>query len=62
MRRRNSFTRLALVLLGLTVLATMPARTERKKTTLDSMLHRMIKASEKAARDHGRPRRSRPTR
>jgi len=55
MRRRTSFTRLALVLLGLTVLATMPARTERKKTTLDSMLHRMIKASEKAARDHGRP-------
>lgn len=55
MRRRTSFTRLTLVLLGLTVLATMPARTERKKTTLDSMLHRMIRASEKAARDHGRP-------
>ncbi|HUD71962.1 MAG TPA: S8 family serine peptidase [Dongiaceae bacterium] len=55
MRRSTSITRLALVLLGLTVLATFPARTERKKPSVDAMLHRMIKASEKAAREHGRP-------
>ena len=55
MRRSKTITRLSLVLLGLTVLTILPARTEKKKPGVDSMLHRMIKASEKAARDHGRP-------
>ena len=55
MLRRKNITRLSLVLLGLTVLSILPARTEKKKPGIDSMLHRMIKASEKAAREHGRP-------
>ncbi|HKQ96701.1 MAG TPA: S8 family serine peptidase [Candidatus Polarisedimenticolia bacterium] len=55
MRRSTNFTRLSLVVLGLAVFSVFPARTEKKKPGLDSMLHRMIKASEKAARQHGRP-------
>ena len=47
--------RMAIVLLGLAFLTPGLSRPEPKKPHVDSMLRRMIKASEKAVREHGRP-------
>jgi len=47
--------RTAIVLLALALLTPGLSRPESKKVFLDSMLQRMIKSSEKAVREHGRP-------
>jgi subtilisin family serine protease len=55
MRRKSRFTRIALVVLGLTLMGSGLGRTERKKAFVDPLLNRIMRASEKAARDTGRP-------
>ena len=55
MRRRSHITRIALVLLSLTLMGSGLGRTDRKKTFVDPLLARIMRASEKAARDTGRP-------
>jgi hypothetical protein len=55
MRRESRFTRIVLVLLGLTLMGSGLGRTDRKKAFVDPLLTRIMRASEKAARDTGRP-------
>jgi len=55
MRRKSRFTRIALVILGLTLMGSGLGRTERRKAFVDPLLARIMRASEKAARDTGRP-------
>jgi len=55
MRRMSRFTRTALVILGLTLMGSGLGRTDRKKAFVDPLLTRVMRASEKAARDTGRP-------
>src|SRR5215510_14940885 len=55
MRRMPLFARTALAVLGLTLMTSSLGRTERKKAFVDPLLGRLMQASEKAARDTGRP-------
>src|SRR6267142_140444 len=55
MRRYAPAVRTVAILLGLAVLGTAPGRADRKGPSIDPLLRRMMRASEKAMADHGRP-------
>jgi len=55
MRRESRLTRIVLVALGLTLMGSGIGRADRKKAHVDPLLSRIMRASEKAARDTGRP-------
>src|SRR5689334_15874639 len=55
MRRYAPALRIAVVLLGLAALGTVPDRADRQGPSIDPLLRRMMRASEKAMADHGRP-------
>src|SRR5262245_46677509 len=55
MRRYAPLVRTALVLLGLALLGIAPDRADRKGPSIDPLLRRMMRASEKAMKEHGRP-------
>jgi hypothetical protein len=54
-RRLLSPARLALVVLGIAILTPGPGRTDPKPTFVDPMLRRLMRASELAQAQHGRP-------
>src|SRR5262245_60232638 len=54
-RRRTRSGRTVMVILALTLIGSGFGRTERKPAFVDPLLARILRASEKAARDTGRP-------
>jgi minor extracellular serine protease Vpr len=55
MRRYAPAARTVALLLGLALLGTVSGRADRKGPSIDPLLRRMMRASEKAMADHGRP-------
>jgi minor extracellular serine protease Vpr len=55
MRRYAPVVRTAAILLGLALLGIAPGRADQNGPSIDPLLRRMIRASEKAMADHGRP-------
>jgi subtilisin family serine protease len=53
--RRSRFGRIALIILGLALMGSGSGRSERRQAFVDPLLGRMMRASEDAARDTGRP-------
>src|SRR5258705_8002236 len=55
MRRYAPVVRGVALLLGLALLGTVSGRADRTGPSIDPLLRRMMRASEKAMADHGRP-------